>query len=172
MKVPAPRRCLHCFSSFIPDYRNVRHQRFCSASECRQASKRASQRRWLRKPENRNYFREPDNAARVREWRLAHPGYWRTHNRRWACRRAPDLTGISQPNRTPLEFGTLQDFCRMKITVLTSLIAHLGGRALQEEIAVCARQVLLEAQCILKQCHSSVAPAPGPAQPTNYHETG
>jgi hypothetical protein len=31
----------------------------------------------LRRPAKRNYFRDPDNAQRVRLWRQAHPGYWR-----------------------------------------------------------------------------------------------
>ena len=44
---------------------------------CRQASKAASQRRWLRKPDNRDYFSGPTHVERVRQWRQAHPGYWR-----------------------------------------------------------------------------------------------
>ena len=31
------------------------------------------------KPENRNYFRGPVHVERVRVWRAAHPGYWRSH---------------------------------------------------------------------------------------------
>ena len=37
--------------------------------------KEASQKRWLRKPENQNYFRGPENVRRVQEWRIANPGY-------------------------------------------------------------------------------------------------
>ena len=51
------RKCRHCGRLFRPDPRNVRHQRYCSAPACRGASKAASQRRWLAKAENRNYFR-------------------------------------------------------------------------------------------------------------------
>ena len=77
------RKCRHCGQLFRPDPRNLRHQRYCSAKECRRASKAASQRRWLAKAENRDYFRGPEQVARVRTWRDAHPGYARkTSSRR------------------------------------------------------------------------------------------
>ena len=60
------RKCRHCGQLFRPDPRNLRHQRYCSAKECRRASKAASQRRWLAKTENRDYFRGPEQMARVR----------------------------------------------------------------------------------------------------------
>jgi hypothetical protein len=31
----------------------------------------------LQKEENKDYFRGPDHCARVRQWRQAHPGYWK-----------------------------------------------------------------------------------------------
>ena len=71
------RKCRNCGELFRPDPRNLRHQRYCSNSPCRQASKAQSQRRWLAKPDNRDYFRGPVNVQRVRAWRSAHPGYWR-----------------------------------------------------------------------------------------------
>ena len=59
------RKCRHCGQLFRPDPRNLRHQRYCSAKECCRASKAASQRRWLAKAENRDYFRGPEQMARV-----------------------------------------------------------------------------------------------------------
>ena len=47
------RNCLNCRRLFRPDPRNVRHQRYCSAP----AVRKASQTRWLSKPQSRNYFR-------------------------------------------------------------------------------------------------------------------
>lgn len=67
-------KCAHCHRPFRPDPRNAWHQRYCAAGECRGASKAASQRRWLGKPENRDYFRGPEHVERVRQWRRAHPG--------------------------------------------------------------------------------------------------
>jgi hypothetical protein len=36
-----------------------------------------SQKRWLQKPENQDYFRGSQNVQRVQRWRKANPGYWR-----------------------------------------------------------------------------------------------
>lgn len=70
-------KCLHCNEIHHPDPRNRRRQRYCSAPDCRRAAKADSQRRWLERPGNENYFRGADNCERVRQWREAHPGYWR-----------------------------------------------------------------------------------------------
>ena len=78
MKRRRKRKCLHCQALFHPDPRNVRHQKYCSETACRKASKAASQRRWLSKDANTNYFRGPENVQRVQAWRQAHPGYWRS----------------------------------------------------------------------------------------------
>ena len=70
------RKCRCCRKFFTPDYRNVHHQAFCTAPDCRRASKAKSQRRWLAKSANRDYFRGADHVERVQQWRKAHPGYW------------------------------------------------------------------------------------------------
>jgi hypothetical protein len=41
------------------------------------ASKKASQRRWLGKPENHDYFRGEQHVNRVRAWRAKCPDYGR-----------------------------------------------------------------------------------------------
>jgi hypothetical protein len=173
MNSPTRRTCRHCRQRFFPDYRNAYHQRFCCKPECQRDSKRVSQRRWLRKPKNRNYFREPDNAARVQDWRLAHPGYWRPHWHRCASATttAPTPTPASEATR-PLPPRTLQDVCRSKLPVLTGIVARLGCCTLQEDTAQCALELVKEAQCILHQCQSSLS-LPRPAVlAVNYYETG
>ena len=76
MKRHRRRKCRHCRELLRPDPRNLRHQHYCCKPACRRASKAASQRRWLSKPANRDYFRGQENVQRVRTWRAAHPGYW------------------------------------------------------------------------------------------------
>ncbi len=49
-------KCAHCKQLFRPDPRNVKRQKYCSQPECRKASKAASQKKWLEKPENQDYF--------------------------------------------------------------------------------------------------------------------
>ena len=75
------RTCASCGESFTPDPRNARHQRYCGQPACRAASKRASQAKWLAKPENRHYHRGAAAVARVQAWRQAHPGYSRRTDR-------------------------------------------------------------------------------------------
>ncbi len=70
-------KCLHCNEEYRTDPRNCGRQRYCAKEDCRQASKAASQRQWLSRPENRDYFRGAENCERVRLWRLANPGYRR-----------------------------------------------------------------------------------------------
>jgi hypothetical protein len=78
MRHPATKRkCQYCKTFFAPDPRSAGRQRYCSKPACRQASKAASQRRWYHKPHNRDYFCGPIHVDRVRQWRQAHPGYWR-----------------------------------------------------------------------------------------------
>jgi hypothetical protein len=61
------RICRHCRKPFIPDCRNRHRQFFCRKPACRKARKAASQRRWL--AQNRDHFKHPKHAERVRLWR-------------------------------------------------------------------------------------------------------
>ncbi|MBW1995614.1 MAG: hypothetical protein JRH18_25500 [Deltaproteobacteria bacterium] len=133
------RKCKNCHIFFFPDTRNVKRQQYCSKVECRTASKKASQRKWLNKPENRDYFCGHEHVERVRRWRGAHPGYWR---------KKPDLNEtalqdrlICQPiennkNTGILESTALQDLLIGQPFVLLGLIANFTGTALQDDIDI------------------------------------
>src|SRR5437762_11274267 len=75
------RKCRCCTKLFIPDPRNQSRQHYCSDPSCRKASKAASQRRWLSKAGNGDYFRGADQVRRVQLWRQSHPGYWKGQSR-------------------------------------------------------------------------------------------
>ena len=75
MPCPGTSKCLHCHTFFTPDPRSKGRQTFCSLPDCRQASKKASQKKWLQKPQNQHYFSGPENVQRVRLWREKNPGY-------------------------------------------------------------------------------------------------
>lgn len=142
------RKCLNCSALFRPDPRNLRHQRYCSRPECRRASKATSQRRWLAKPANRDYFRGPENVARVRAWREAHPGYWRVSRsalQDLSLRQAVD----AEQQSAALADSPLQALSLAQPLVLMGLIAQLTGAALQEDIAQAARRLQHLAQDIL-----------------------
>jgi len=71
------RRCLCCQQLFHRHPRTRAQQKYCSEPPCRAASKKASQSRWLQKPENQDYFCGPQHVGRVQAWRDAHPEYGR-----------------------------------------------------------------------------------------------
>lgn len=129
------RRCRNCRDLFRPDPRNLRHQRYCAQPACRRASKAQSQRRWLAKPGNADYFRSAENVERVRAWRAAHPGYWRRAG-------GSECSALQEHSLTQAvdvieETGTLtnpalQELLPANSLVLLGLIAHLTGAALQE----------------------------------------
>ena len=137
-------KCRHCGELFRPDPRNLRHQRFCSKPTCRRASKAESQRRWLAKPDNRDYFRGPENVERVRVWRSAHPGYWRrsspnTHST--LQERSLTQVADNHDESASLMNTPLQELSRAQPLVLMGLIAQLTGATLQEDIASASRRL-------------------------------
>jgi hypothetical protein len=73
-------KCLCCKAWFDPDPRRRGQQSYCSKKQCQKASKAASQRRWLHKAENEQYFHGPEHVERVRRWRQGHLRYWRKKN--------------------------------------------------------------------------------------------
>ncbi len=164
MKSKTTFKCLNCKEKHACDARNRGRQHYCSKPECRRASKAASQRKWLGRPENRNYFRGPDNCERVRRWREAHPGYWRNKGP------APGNT-LQEPcgpqgieNAWVAGIGravALQDVCTAQPALLVGLISVMTGHALQEDIAASARSLLNRGRDILRM-------TPGSPELTNH----
>ena len=151
MARPAELKCLFCGTFFRGDPRNARHQKYCSAPACRKASKTASQRAWLAKAENLDYFRGPENVVRVQAWRAAHPGYWRrSQGHRTAVAGAPvalqdvyppqaiESIGVAQTVAQP----ALQDLWREQPAVLIGFIAQFTGSTLQDDIARSTRRLV------------------------------
>jgi hypothetical protein len=138
------KKCLNCKTLFIPDARNVKRQRYCLKPQCRKASKAASQKRWLEKPENRDYFRGPENVQRVRHWRKQNPEYWRRPSK-------TSVVALQEPlKEQPVEktdncfeftSNALQDLLTSQTSVLIGIIAQLTGYALQDDIAMAARRM-------------------------------
>lgn len=162
MKKKRRRKCLHCRDLFRPDPRNHRHQRYCSERECQRASRAASQRRWLAKPANREYFRGRAHVERVRAWRAAHPRYWRSAaQRRRALQEDSLVQAIEAEGKTAsLMALPLQELSHAQPLVLMGLIAHLTGAALQEDISRTARSFRELAQDILSAGATEPAGAP------------
>ena len=136
MKPEARRcKCLHCKMLFMPDYRNRGRQKYCSTPECRQASQRARQERWLSKPENQDHFRGAENVQRVQEWRKANSGYWK---------------------RSPRQrIRTLQDACSAQPASIQEIapvaLPEVCPSTLQDDIVLFVRRLIAKGQDILDQ---------------------
>jgi len=136
------RKCLCCEEIFRPDPRTQHHQRYCGKSACRQASHLASQRRWLSKTQNRDYFRGPVHVARVQAWRQAHPGYGKRAGS--ALRGALQDECRAQGIESNKNYGylALQEIISAQPLVLLGLIAQFTDSALQDDIAAASRRLI------------------------------
>lgn len=142
------KKCKHCRELFVPDPRNAKRQKYCSKPDCRNASKKASQQRWLSKPENREHFRGPENVSRVQQWRKDNPGYWKKP------KNALQDPLIRQPlvnidDTVNSAHSALQDSLITQPAVLIGLIAHFTDIALQDNIAKTFRRLQQLGQDIL-----------------------
>ncbi len=153
MQIPQRRKCRHCLKLFKLDPRNAAKQKYCSKPECRRASKIASQKKWLAKPENQNYFRGSDNVQRVQEWRKGNPGYWRK-SRADTAPLQDDLISKTMEQRGDTEnlaVHALQDLLSAYQTVLLGFLAHFTGFTLQDDIVNFGRRLQQLGQNILTE---------------------
>ena len=159
MPCSGTRKCLHCFIFFKPNSRSKGRQKFCSHPDCRKASKKASQKNWLQKPQNQHYFCGPENVLRVQLWREKNPGY---------STKPPPASGIPTPLQDPLimqdtekkeetavpKEDALQDLLMAQPSVLIGLIAHLTGSTLQDDIVRSGQKLRELGEDFLSQPHS------------------
>jgi hypothetical protein len=162
MSSPSSCKCLHCREFFVPCPNNRRTQRYCSKAECRKASKAVAQAKWLNKPQNRCYFRGPENVERVRRWREHHPGYWRK-KRSPPADALQDLAPIELSQIEPVTLNeggliagdftvdeaprparadALQDLASVQVPLLVGVVSLLVGDALQDRFALFARELI------------------------------
>jgi hypothetical protein len=155
MKRTRRRKCRNCGALYPPDYRNIHHQHYCQEPACQAVSKKASQKRWLGKPQNRNYHRDRVHVERVRAWRKAHPG-WRRGKAgalQDDCSTQPSaaqaVTAVLNDSKPP-EAAMLQDLCLAQDPLFVGFMAHLTG-ALQEDIALQIVRFQTHGQRILRK---------------------
>jgi hypothetical protein len=140
----SPRICLCCKEMFIPNP-HAPHAQYCTQSVCRKASKRASQARWLNQPENRNYFCGSHHVERVRQWRKAHPGYWRRSRRRPGGNALQDSVALQDLVRSPA------------VAAFVGFLASQTGDALQETVSKTFWNMHVRGQAIMGM-GSAIAP--------------
>jgi hypothetical protein len=152
MKRPRRRKCHGCGEWYRPDYRNLRHQRYCAKPKCRLASKQTAQKNWGGSEKGRNYFRGAEEVERVQEWRKTHPGYSRRRGRKSHKALQDDCSAQlfePQPDTLNLIELALQDDCWSQPAFVVGLMSNLTGSALQDDIAGCLREINARGQEIL-----------------------
>jgi len=130
------KKCRNCKWLFVPDHRNRKKQKYCGREPCRKASKAASQKKWLSKPENKDYFRCPDNINRVQEWRRNNPGYRKQAKSSIALQDSltpQPVENIAHNKR--IDVSPLQDVLMAQSPVIIGLLSNLTGSVLQDDIA-------------------------------------
>ena len=136
------RRCKNCDDLFKPDSRNLKRQKFCRKSECKEASKRYSQQQWLMKPQNKDHFSGPANVIRVQQWRQQNPGYWKgkkfkkvTSLIKGALQETLSLKTIAgKGSSSDLMQNALQDSLLAETLVIIGFDTQLNKTALQDII--------------------------------------
>lgn len=154
--LPALMKCLCCQEVFRPSPGNRGRQKYCSRSECRQASKQESQRRWLAKPDNQDYFRGSGHVERVRAWRQANPGYWRKRRRPgreplqdFAPHQPVNNQQVVDDDPKELFVRTLQDIGQVQAPLLVGIVAQFIDSPLQEDIVGYVRRMVAKGQDLL-----------------------
>jgi len=130
------KKCRHCKRLFIPNYRNRGRQKYCKNAECQKASKAASQKKWLNKSENKDYFQGPENVQRVQQWREQNPGYWKQKSSTSALQETLAPQHAENINdKDQIAAVALQDLLMVQSPVIIGLISNFIGSALQDDIA-------------------------------------
>ncbi len=145
-------RCRNCKRLFAPDYRNRNRQKYCKNPECRKKARASSQQKWLRKPENQNYFKGLLHVRRVQEWRKQHPGYWKRSfsNKQTALQdRSNAQHSEIDKNSSYFTNNALQDSLIIQPAVIIGLISQFTGSALQDDIAKTLRRMQQLGQDVL-----------------------
>ena len=132
------RRCKNCQNLFKPDPRHPKRQEFCDKPDCKIASKKYSQQKWLNKSKNQDYFSGPENVARVQEWRKRNPGYWKRKKPSKKPSLTEDALQEMKIGKTIAGEGSSMDLIQIPLQDLISAktIVFIGFDTILNEIAL------------------------------------
>jgi hypothetical protein len=145
------KKCQHCGERFKPSAQNVDKQCYCSKAECKKASRREANQRWVKK--NADYHKGAEAVQRVQVWRAANPGYWQAKEEGLTPTPLQDdcIAQVvdDEGESAALTYFALQDDSISQALVLLGLISHLMGSALQDDIAQTSRALHKQGRQIL-----------------------
>ncbi len=147
------KQCRHCRRVFIPDHRNRDRQNYCRKTECRKASKAASQKKWLSKPENTDYFKGTDHVERAQAWRKKNQNLKSGKPKNVVALQDSLQAQVVEKKRESCQFavktGLLQDSLIMQPAIIVGLISNFIGSTLQEDISETLLRMQQSGQVIL-----------------------
>jgi hypothetical protein len=149
-------RCRHCSEQFVVDPRLGQRHRYCAAPDCRKAAKRASQQRWLSRPENASYFKGPANALRAKLWRAANPRRSKKPARSMQRLISPGLSAT-------LEACGVQELNERQLALVLGVVSALARSRAQETIARRLRQLMFAGYAVLRTMESPQYPKAEPS---------
>ncbi len=153
MKKKSKRRCLHCKCLYHLDKFNWDRQLYCTKKECQAFRKKESQRKWLSKKENKDVFKGSANVQRVQEWRKKNPGYWKHNKKQIPLQDVASSQSTANKNDIDISDSraksALQDLANSQIFLVTGLISHLTGDALQDSVVKNMRHFIFKGQSLL-----------------------
>jgi len=153
------RRCKNCHDLYKPDSRNLKRQKFCDKPECKVASKKHSQQKWLIQPKNRDHFSGPENVIRVQQWREQNPGYWKQEKPKKAVslfegalqETLSAKTSTGKGFLSDLMQNALQDSLSVKTLVIIGFDTQLNKTALQDIIDITDQEAVKLVPNVLKK---------------------
>jgi hypothetical protein len=113
------RHCAHCRQRFLVNPRIGKRHRFCGAPACVRASRATAQEKWRSKQDNRDFFTGSAHVQRVRDWRLAHPQYWR--KRRAGKKVLSPKFAVPKELSARMRYVALQDMIDTRFALETAL---------------------------------------------------
>ena len=142
------RRCVNCRNLFSPNSKSAYHQKFCSAVDCKNASKAKSQKQWREKLQNQGYWRGPEHVERVRAWRRARAI---VAGKGMQLRNASSEPVPSNKSWPDVNNCLLQDDLLPRDPLILGVISALAGSSLQDDIAVMCKHLIRKGREILEQ---------------------
>ena len=141
MPKPGTKKCLCCQHFFKPTAQSKGRQNYCSHPQCKKASKKASQEKWLAKPENRDYFKSTTHVQQVQQCQKDSPDYSKGYTRSDPKPTQHNQTSLQdslmaqltdkKEKNNDLTQDTLQETLISQVLVLMEVMTHLDTNALQ-----------------------------------------
>ena len=142
MKCSARRKCQHCKEFYLPDRRNLHHQRYCAEAACRNRAKRKVSAAGCknRRTKTTSAARKIASVSKSGENAIPVLAQKEPSTPRTVTRSLHDSVAQDEEVKRIEISDALQDVLVMQPAVMVGLISMMTGSALQEDIAATTRR--------------------------------